>query len=152
MHYAVDLRHPLQAPCGGDHQVQSARKDKYPVVEGRGNVGIPKGFPKIVGRGWKAGFMAFHAFHNLSFPWPDLAGDLEKSATPPSPIRRTTAYRDRSSMSASAICRSSRSQLTRTASIGTDRGLQSTFEVFPWAGSNHSLEGLTECRIGLVTD
>jgi AraC-like DNA-binding protein len=29
---------------------------------------------------------------------------------------------------------------------------QSTFEVFPWAGSNHSLEGLTECRIGLVTD
>ena len=22
--------------------------------------------------GWKAGFMAFHAFHTLSFPWPTL--------------------------------------------------------------------------------
>ena len=21
-------------------------------------------------RGWEAGFMAFHAFHTLSFPWP----------------------------------------------------------------------------------
>jgi hypothetical protein len=25
-----------------------------------------------VWEGWKAGFMAFHAFHTLSFPWPDL--------------------------------------------------------------------------------
>ena len=38
-------------------------------------VGILKGFPKSVG-GWKAGFMAFHAFHTLSFPWPALGGGI----------------------------------------------------------------------------
>ena len=26
-----------------------------------------------VWEGWKAGFMAFHAFHTLSFPWPVFA-------------------------------------------------------------------------------
>ena len=25
-----------------------------------------------VWKGWEAGFMAFHAFHTLSFPWPAL--------------------------------------------------------------------------------
>jgi hypothetical protein len=25
-----------------------------------------------VWEGWEAGFMAFHAFHTLSFPWPAL--------------------------------------------------------------------------------
>jgi hypothetical protein len=30
---------------------------------------IAKGFPKNMGRG-EAGFMAFHAFHTVSFPWP----------------------------------------------------------------------------------
>jgi hypothetical protein len=34
---------------------------------GRANVVIPKGFPKMW-EGWKAGFMAFHAFHTLPFP------------------------------------------------------------------------------------
>jgi hypothetical protein len=42
-----------------------------------------------VWEGWKAGFMAFHAFHTLSFPWPVLSGDLDKSATPRRPIHRT---------------------------------------------------------------
>jgi len=27
-----------------------------------------------VWEGWKAGFMAFHAFHTLSFPWPAFRG------------------------------------------------------------------------------
>src|SRR5271156_6288204 len=27
-----------------------------------------------VWEGWKAGFMAFHAFHTLSFPWPAFCG------------------------------------------------------------------------------
>ena len=27
--------------------------------------------------GWKAGFMAFHAFHTLSFPWPALGAGSE---------------------------------------------------------------------------
>jgi hypothetical protein len=36
---------------------------------GRGNVGIPKGFPKSVGRVGSR-LLGFHAFHTLSFPWP----------------------------------------------------------------------------------
>jgi len=28
---------------------------------------------------WKAGFLAFHAFHNLSFPWPALGTRFTKS-------------------------------------------------------------------------
>ena len=57
------------------------------------------------------------AFHALSFPWPVLPGDLDKSATPPGPIHRTRHDRlspDRLSMSASAIVRS----LTRRDSGG----------------------------------
>jgi hypothetical protein len=59
--------------------------------------------------GWKAGIMAFHAFHTLSFPWPVFARrprctklrHLIQFAAP-----ATNAYRDRLSMSASAIQRS----------------------------------------------
>jgi hypothetical protein len=29
------------------------------------------------GDGWKAGFMSFHAFHTLSFPWPALGAGSE---------------------------------------------------------------------------
>jgi hypothetical protein len=32
-----------------------------------------------VGEGWKAGFLAFHAFHTLSFPWPALKARIAKS-------------------------------------------------------------------------
>jgi hypothetical protein len=46
---------------------------------GRGNVGIPTGFPKSVGRVGQAGFMAFHAFHTLSFPWPVLGNTYSKT-------------------------------------------------------------------------
>ena len=42
-----------------------------------------------VWEGWEAGFLAFHAFHTLSFPWSVLLGDLDKSATLPGPIHRT---------------------------------------------------------------
>jgi hypothetical protein len=56
--YVVDLRHPLQALCGGDYSVEATREDIYPVV-------------KAVGM-WEAGFMAFHAFQTLSFRWPAL--------------------------------------------------------------------------------
>ena len=62
-----------------------------------------------VWEGWKAGIMAFHAFHTLSFPWPVLPGDqinqprhLAQYTAP-----ATTAYRDRLSMSELAIMRSS---------------------------------------------
>jgi hypothetical protein len=46
---------------------------------GRGNVGIPTGFPKSVGRVGQAGFVAFHAFHTLSFPWPVLGNTYSKT-------------------------------------------------------------------------
>ena len=42
-----------------------------------------------VWEGWEAGFMAFHAFHTLSFPWPDFRlATLNKPATPPGSMRR----------------------------------------------------------------
>ncbi len=28
------------------------------------------------GEGWEAGFMAFHAFHSLSFPWPAIRSEM----------------------------------------------------------------------------
>ena len=31
-----------------------------------------------VWEGWEAGFMAFHAFHTLSFPWPAFRAVLDK--------------------------------------------------------------------------
>jgi hypothetical protein len=32
-----------------------------------------------VWEGWKAGFLAFHAFHTLSFPWPALETRVAQS-------------------------------------------------------------------------
>jgi hypothetical protein len=55
---------------------------------GRGNVGILKGFPKSV-EGWEAGFMAFHAFHTLSFPCPVFRAVLDKPICRQSVHRRT---------------------------------------------------------------
>jgi hypothetical protein len=69
MHYVVDLRHPLQAPCGGGARVEDAREDIYPVVEAVGMWESRRDFQRVW-EGWKAGIMAFHAFHTLSFPWP----------------------------------------------------------------------------------
>jgi hypothetical protein len=42
-----------------------------PVVEA---MGIPKGFPQIVGRS-ESRLYGFPTFHNLSFPWPALRRD-----------------------------------------------------------------------------
>ena len=42
-----------------------------------------------VWEGWEAGFMAFHAFHTLSFPWPAFGpGDAGFTATSISAMRR----------------------------------------------------------------
>ena len=59
-----------------------------------------------VWEGWEAGFMAFHAFHTLSFPWPAFRlAMLDKSARHPAqcaaPPRDALSYR--LSMSALAI-------------------------------------------------
>jgi hypothetical protein len=69
MRYAVDLRHPLQAPAVAAVRVEGVREDICPVVEA---VGIRESRRDIqrVWEEWEAGFMAFHAFHTLSFPWP----------------------------------------------------------------------------------
>jgi hypothetical protein len=69
MRYAVDLRHPLQAPCGGyDFQLRGY-EENYLVVEAVGMWESRRDFQRVW-EGWEAGFMAFHAFHTLSFPWP----------------------------------------------------------------------------------
>jgi hypothetical protein len=43
-----------------------------------------------VWEGWEAGFLAFHAFHTLSFPWPAFRpGDVGFTATSTSAMGRT---------------------------------------------------------------
>jgi hypothetical protein len=43
-----------------------------------------------VWEGWEAGFMAFHAFHTLSFPWPAFRpGDAGFTGTSTSAMGRT---------------------------------------------------------------
>ena len=63
-----------------------------------------------VWEGWEAGFMAFHAFHTPSFPWPVLPGDQinQRRHVAQYTLTATTAYPDRLSMSASAILHSLR--------------------------------------------
>ena len=42
-----------------------------------------------VWEGWEAGFLAFHAFHTLSFPWPAFrSGDAGSTATEASAMGR----------------------------------------------------------------
>jgi len=72
--YVVDLRHPLQAPCGAYGSSYGGSKDINPVVEAVGMWESRKDFQRVW-EGWEAGFMAFHAFHTLAFPWPVLPGD-----------------------------------------------------------------------------
>ena len=69
MRYAVDLRHPLQPPCGGYGSSCRKRRDIYPVVEAVGVWESRRDFQREW-EGWEAGFMAFHPFHSLSLPWP----------------------------------------------------------------------------------
>src|ERR1700722_19396726 len=49
-------------------RIESARKDIYPVVEAVGMWESQRDFQRVWEE-WEAGFMAFHAFHTLSFPW-----------------------------------------------------------------------------------
>jgi hypothetical protein len=67
-----------------------------------------------VWEGWEAGFMAFHAFHTLSFPWPPCrkANAENTDMPPPSAMCRTRQEMlictDRLSLSALAIWRETR--------------------------------------------
>jgi hypothetical protein len=65
---------------------------------GRGYVVIPKGFSKER-EGWKAGFLAFHAFHTLSFPWPALETRVAQSQSPQRPVFGTVLLVRTASMS-----------------------------------------------------
>ena len=71
MRYAVDLRHPLQAPCGVGSSNQSgpfAIALKINPSSKRWECGNPEGISKRSGKGGKPVLLAFHAFHSLSFP------------------------------------------------------------------------------------
>ena len=70
MRYAVDLRHQLQAPGGCDDS-GCAGYEKTTIRSSRPwECGNPEGISKECGKGGKPAFLAFHAFHTLSFPWP----------------------------------------------------------------------------------
>jgi len=71
-----------------------------------------------VWEGWEAGFMAFHAFHTLSFPWPAFSRGKCwiscYSATQSNvPHLARNVRRDRLSMSALAIYQLSRRFIAR---------------------------------------
>lgn len=89
MRYAVDLRHPLQAPCGShDFELRGYEKTTYLVVEAVGMWESRRDFQRVW-EGWEAGFMAFHAFHTLSFPWPAFRrGEAGFTATATSAMGR----------------------------------------------------------------
>jgi Transposase IS66 family len=70
--------HPLR--CGPETSVTSPLRWRWFELRGHEKTyihssrpwecGNPEGISKECGKGWEAGFMAFHAFHTLSFPWP----------------------------------------------------------------------------------
>ena len=57
---SIDVFHPLLL------------KIMEPAVEAVGMWESRRDFQRVW-EGWEAGFMAFHAFHTLSFPWPVFA-------------------------------------------------------------------------------
>src|SRR5882757_1206298 len=94
-------------------RVERAREDIYPVVEAVGMWESRRDFQRVW-KGWEAGFMAFRAFHTLSFPWPAFRPAMldnryvtERNA----PHTPRNAHRNRVSMSASAIMHKSRDTL-----------------------------------------
>jgi hypothetical protein len=75
--YTLDRTHPLQVPCAG-RAVNLAFALFFvvdfrymPAVEAVGMWESQRDFQRMW-EGWKAGFLAFHTFHILSFPWPAL--------------------------------------------------------------------------------
>ena len=70
-------------------RVEWAREDIYPVVGAVGMWESRRDFQRVW-EGWEAGFLAFHAFHTLSFPWPAFrSGDDGFTATSTSAMGRT---------------------------------------------------------------
>jgi hypothetical protein len=71
-------------------RVEGSRENIYPAVEALGMWESRRDFQRVW-EGWEAGFMAFHAFHTLSFPGPAFRaeGVGETDVPPPSAICRT---------------------------------------------------------------
>src|SRR3984957_12701964 len=51
--------------------------------------GNPEGISKECGKGGRPAFLAFHAFHTLSFPRPALEARFTTSQSPRRPVLRT---------------------------------------------------------------
>jgi hypothetical protein len=71
MRYAVDLRHPLQAPCGGDGFELGGNEKHISVVQA-GECGKPEGISKERGKGgkpasWLSMLSILCHFHGLRF-------------------------------------------------------------------------------------
>src|SRR3984885_10034603 len=72
MRCAVDLRHPLQAPCGGYGRVEGARKERYIQSSRPWECGNPEGISKECGKGgkpasWLSTLSILCHFHGLLF-------------------------------------------------------------------------------------
>jgi hypothetical protein len=69
--YTLDRTHPLQLPCGARVLFCLVSEDINPSSR-QWECENPEGNFQRVWEGWEAGFMAFHAFHTLSFARPAL--------------------------------------------------------------------------------
>ena len=72
MRYVVDLRHPLQTPCGRYGRVEWARKDIYIQSSRPWECGNPEGISKKCGKGgkpasWLSTLSILCHFHGLLF-------------------------------------------------------------------------------------
>ena len=77
---------PLRWPC---FRVEGVLEDNYRVVVAVG-MWESRRDSQRVWKGWEAGFLAFHAFHTLSFPWAAFGpGDAGFTATSTSAMGRT---------------------------------------------------------------
>src|SRR5216683_1787082 len=97
MRYAVDLRHPLQAPCGSNAPVEGAREDIYLQSSRPWECGNPEGISKECGKGgkpasWLSMLSILCHFHGLLF----RPGDARFTATSTNePHSQGIARRDR---------------------------------------------------------
>ena len=98
MRYVVDLRHPLQAPCGGDSFRFREHEKTYIQSSRPWECGNPEGISKECGKGGKpASWLSILChFHGLFCPATQI-NKLRHLAQYTAPT--TTAYRDRLSMS-----------------------------------------------------
>ena len=66
----------VTSPLQCNDSSRGAPEDLYPVIEAVGMWQSRRDFQRVW-EGWEAGFMAFHAFHTLSFPWSALEARIK---------------------------------------------------------------------------